>query len=32
MNAFCDEPTERQKPTGTPKSFSTHSTRMFGMS
>ena len=26
MNAFCDEPTERQKPSGTPKSLLSHST------
>jgi hypothetical protein len=32
MNAFCEEPTERQKPTGTPKSVLSHSTCRLGMS
>ena len=32
MNAFWDEPTERQKPIGTPTSRSTHSIRTLGMS
>ena len=32
MNAFWDDPTERQNPTGTPTSLSTHSIRTFGMS
>ena len=27
MNAFWDDPTERQKPIGTPTSLSTHSIR-----
>jgi len=32
MNPFCEGPTERQKPSGIPRSLLFHSIRRFGMS
>ena len=32
MNPFCDGPTERQNPSGIPKSLLVHSMRRFGTS